>query len=323
MPLRTPRTIEVPGRIAKPTGRRASSGAAALLAIVALAGAGASLSGCGASATLDPVARAADVSSQQTGVRFTLSVHISSSGLAAGAGISASGYVNQREHSGEMTMNLAGLSALGGSSEAPSGFEHIQMVFKYPVVYVGLPALADKLPEGKTWMKLDLTQLAKEHGVQLPQLSSLDQTNPSEFLRYLRASGGDVTALGSESVNGVPTTHYRATLSLSRILESYPASDRTAMRSALSQLGSSGSIPAEVWVDHQNRVRRMRMSFNIAVPAAQGTETQAGATGSVGTTMTMDFTSYGAVPAVTLPPANEVFDASALLGAGLSSGNGE
>jgi hypothetical protein len=322
MSLRTPRTAEVPGRIAKLAGRRASRGVPTLLALAALVGVGALLSGCGASATLDPVARAAEVSSQQTGVRFSLSMHISASGLpASGAGITASGYFNQRESSGEMTMNLAGLSALGGSSEALGGLEHMQMIFKYPVVYVGLPGLADKLPEGKTWMKLDLTQLAKEHGVKLPQLSSLDQTNPAEFLRYLRASGGDVTALGSESVDGVPTTHYRVMLSLSRILESYPASDRTAMRSALSALGSSGSIPAEVWVDHQNRVRRMRMSFNVPVPSA---EAQAGATpGSVGASMTMDFTSYGAVPPVSLPPASEVFDASALMGAGLSGAGGE
>ena len=315
----------MPGRIAKPAGRRASSGAAALLTLLALAAAGASLSGCGASATLDPVARAAEVSSQQTGVRFSLSMQISASGLpASGAAISASGYFNQRESSGEMTMNLAGLSALGGSSEALSGAEHMQMIFRYPTVYVDFPGLAGKLPEGKTWMKLDLTQLAKEHGVQLPQLSSLDQTNPAEFLRYLRASGGDVTRLGSESVGGVPTTHYGVTLSLSRILESYPASDRTAMRSALGALGSSGSIPAQVWVDQQSRVRRMRMSFNVSVPSGQGAEGQAGATpGSVAATMTMDFTSYGAVPAVALPPASEVFDASALLAAGPNGASGE
>ena len=315
----------MPGRIAKLAGRRASSGAVALLTLLALAGAGASLSGCGASATLDPLARAAEVSSQQGGVRFSLSMHLSASGLpASGAGISASGYFNQRERSGEMSMNLAGLSALGGSSEALGGLERMQMVFEYPVVYVGLPGLADKLPEGKTWMKLDLTQLAREHGVQLPQLSSLDQANPAEFLRYLRASGGDVTTLGSESVDGVSTTHYRVTLSLSRILESYPASDRAGMRSALSALGSSGSIPAEVWVDHQSRVRRMRMSFNVSAPSGGAAEGQAGATqGTVAATMTMDFTSYGAVPAVALPPANEVFDASALLGAGPNGASGE
>jgi hypothetical protein len=313
----------VPSLLAKRDAPRAF---AALLALAGLLASSVVLSGCGASATLDPVARAAEVSSQQTGIHFTLSVRFSASALpTSNAAIEASGYVNERERSGEMTMSLSGLPASAGSTSL-GGLEHMHMIFRYPTVYVGLPALAGKLPEGKTWMKLDLKQIAQAHGVQLPQLSSLNETNPSEFLRYLRASGGAVTRLGEEVVNGVPTTHYRATLSLARILDSYPAADRAAARSALSALGSAGAIPVDVWVDRQSRVRRMTMSIQVPLPAgvAGATEGQ-GTTGSgaLGATITVDFTSYGEVPPVVPPPAAEVFDATALEHAGLSGGYGE
>jgi len=311
----------LPSRLANRDGRKVL---ATLAAFVALGGLATSLSGCGASATLDPVARAADVSSEQTGIRFSLSISFSASALpTSGATITASGYVNERERSGAMTMNLSGVSALGGNSGALSGLEQMHVVFKYPEYYVGLPGLASKLPEGKTWMKLDLAQLAASHGVQLPQLSSIGQSDPSEFLRYLRASGGDVTKVGYEVINGVPTTHYRASISLTRIVDSYPESERTALRSALNALSSSGSLPVDVWIDHQNRVRRMQMSIHVSLPEGESTPSAALQAGNASATITIDFTSYGAVPPVSVPPASEVFDATALGNAGQSGVGGE
>lgn len=289
---------------------------ATLGALAALGGGGVAMSGCGASATLDPIARAAEVSSQQQGARFALTTQFSSPALPGGFSITAHGSIDERTRSGEMSMDLSGIPGAAALSGGGSGT--MRMIFQYPVIYMSAPFLAGQLPEGKTWMKLDLTKAAQAAGVDLSQLSSFNQTDPTQFLEYLRASSGGVTKVGGETVDGVPTTHYQATLQLSSVLDRLPASEQSAAKAELEKLGNAGAIPVDVWVDAQGRVRRIQMTVATNLPTgAAGT---AGAGGGVSGTITMDFSSYGAVPPIVPPPASEVFDASSIAAAGLGGG---
>jgi hypothetical protein len=294
---------------------------AMLCAVVALVGGGVAISGCGASETLDPIARAAEVTSQQEGARISLTTQFSSAALPGGGfKLTASGYIDERDRSGEMSMNL---SDLPGASTLPGGGAGtVQMIFQYPVIYMNIPFLAGQLPEGKTWMKLDLTKAASAAGIELSQLSSLNETNPTQFLEYLRASSGSVTDVGRETLDGVPTTHYRANLPLSSILARVPASQQAAAKAALEKLGDAGvasGIPVDVWVDTQGRVRRMQLSIAASVPAGTASGV-AGAATTMGGTITIDLTSYGHVPPIVPPPSSQVFDASALAAAGATPG---
>ncbi|HXN54870.1 MAG TPA: hypothetical protein VN874_01275 [Myxococcales bacterium] len=286
---------------------KATKALASLGALAALAGGGGAMSGCGASATLDPLARAAEVTSQQSGARISLSMKFSAPGLSGGNSIamSAEGYFDERKRAGVMTMDLSGIP---GISALPGGGSSIKMIFLYPVIYMNMPFLAGKLPAGKTWMKLDISKAAAAAGLGTSQLGSLEQDDPTKFLDYLRASSGAVTNLGSQSIDGVPTTHYSATLQMSRILDRLPGAQQAAAKAALEKLGSAGAIPVEVWVDAQGRVRRMQMSLS-GLAGSSGPAVAAGIGGSI----TIDFTSYGPVPAVVAPPASEVFDMSGML----------
>ncbi len=302
------------------TNRTLAKAITALGALAALVTGGVAVSGCGASATLDPVARAAEVSSQQAGARISLTMRLASPALPRGGfSVTANGYVDERNRSGEMSMDLSNIP--GASALSGGGAGAVRMIFQYPVIYMNMPFLAGKLPEGKTWMKLDLTKAAQSAGIDLSQLSSLNQTDPTQFLEYLRASSGGVAVVGSESVDGVPTTHYRATLKLSNILGRLPSNEQAAAKAALEKLAAGGAIPVDVWVDVQGRVRRIQLSIGASVPTGTSGGV-AGATTSIGGTTTIDFTSYGPVPQIILPPAGEVFDASALAAAGIASGQG-
>jgi hypothetical protein len=290
---------------------------AALGAVAALATGGAAVSGCAASATLDPIARAAEVTSQQAGAKISLTMQLSSAAMPGGGfAVTANGYIDNRNRSGEMSMDLSGIP--GASSLPGGGAGVVKMIFQYPVIYMDVPFLAGQLPEGKTWMKLDLTKAASAAGIELSQLSSFDQTDPTQFLQYLRASSGGVSTVGSEPLDGVPTTHYHATLQLSDILDRLPSGDQATAKAALEKLGSAGAIPVDVWVDSQGRVRRMQMSFDASVPT--GTTGSPAAATSMSSTVTIDFTSYGAVPPIVAPPSSQVFDASSLAAAGIAQG---
>jgi hypothetical protein len=299
--------------------RKLAKALAALGALAAVAAGGVAVSGCGASATLDPIARAAEVTSQQTGARVKLTMQFSSPALPSGYSITATGYFDERDRSGEMTMDLAGVP--GASALPGGGTGNVRMVFQYPVIYMDMPFLAGKLPEGKTWMKLDLAKAAQAAGINLSQLSSLEQGDPTQFLEYLRASSGGVLKEGTEVIDGVPTTHYFATLQLSSVLARLPSSDQAAAKAALEKLGGAGAIPVDVWVDAQGRVRRIQLTVAAGTPTTTAGGA-AGAASGVSGTVTIDFTSYGPVPPVVPPPAGEVFDAISLATAGVAGGQG-
>jgi hypothetical protein len=283
---------------------------AAIGAFVGLLAAAAAISGCGVSATLDPVARAALLSSEQAGARVALKVQLTSSLLPGAFTITADGYVDEPHRAAQMSMNLSGIP--GASALAGEGGK-IEVILRYPTVYMNMPFLAGKLPEGKTWIKLDLSKAAKAAGIDLSQLSSLNQTDPTQYLAYLRASSGHVTAVGSESLFGVPTTRYHTTLQLSHMLDQLPDAQRASAKALLEKFGSAGAVPVDAWVDKQGRLRQMQMSVAASLPAGSPA-----ASGAVNGTVTVDFLSYGPVPPIVAPPASQTFDATALAGAGLS-----
>ena len=298
---------------ARTRARRALAAVAVLGVCGAASAGGVALGGCGASATLDPIARAAEVTSQQEGAKIALTFTLSSSALPGGSlTIAAHGYVDERQRTSEMSMDLSGLP--GASALPEGGAGAVQMIFQYPVVYMNMPFLAGKLPAGKTWVKLDLSKVAQASGIDLSQLSSFNETDPSQIIEYLRASSGGVSTVGSETVDGVSTTHYHGVLQVSTILERLPADAQTAAKAALQKLGEDGAIPVDVWVDSQHRVRRVAMSLGGGgAGSATGTPAFAG-------TVTIDYTSYGPIPPITAPPAEQVFDLTSLATSGIAAG---
>jgi hypothetical protein len=79
--------------------------------------------------------------------------------------------------------------------------------------------------------------------VGIPGLSSLlsnpTSSDPSQFLRYLRATSGGVTKVGTQTVDGFQTTEYRAKIALNRAPNAFPAASRAQVRQTIA--GSSNS----------------------------------------------------------------------------------
>lgn len=248
---------------------------------------------------VDPIAQAASASSSQPGFRMNMSLSISSP--AFGAPITASGTAavdpGDQTASIALTMDFSHIpqaaQALGG------GTLQMAMILDRRDLYVKLPpALVEKVAKlgGKPWVEASIT---KSTGV--PGLSSLGSnpttSDPAAMLRELRAGVGSVTDEGQQLVDGVPTTHYRAALSAARLWSKVSSSERALLQKVI----PGQDIPVDVWIDAHHLVRRVTMS--LGSPALRET-------------LTADITDYGPQPRPTLPPANQVTDASAL-GAGL------
>ena len=259
------------------------------------------LAGCGGStaATIDPVAQAADATSHTGGAQMSLNITMELGGLASPITLDGTGNFNFANREGEIVSNLTGLpasalAALHGSSL------HITELYAKNSLYLESPAFAGKLPAGARWMKLDLTKLASGIGLN-PEALSSGQSNPAQFLEYLKDAGGSAKKIGTEAIRGTQTTRYRVTVDLAKELRNAPAASRALLGKAIEQLSSSGgaSFPVEAWVDSHNLLRRMKMTLASSLAGQR-----------VGIAITLEMFNFGSTPAVNVPPAGEVFEAT-------------
>ncbi|HVS99428.1 MAG TPA: LppX_LprAFG lipoprotein [Solirubrobacterales bacterium] len=147
----------------------------------------------------------------------------------------------------------------------------------------------DSIPGGKRWVEVEFASTAGEAGASAAN-------GPREGLKVLEGVE-DAEKLGQEDIDGVPTTHYRGTL---------PHPEEVfGVKVDLSDLH------VDVWIDGQERVRRIQVSVKSAVSGVEGS--------AATTEMTIDYVSFGRVPKIELPPADEVFNATSEVESNLQS----
>ncbi|MFF3464385.1 hypothetical protein ACWCQN_19365 [Streptomyces sp. NPDC001984] len=151
----------------------------------------------------------------------------------------------------------------------------------------------DPLPsgpyKGKEWMKVDSSAVLGEKG---SQALRGDNGSPSASMKGLKYAN-DVEDLGSQTVNGQRTTHYRAVIDqahMGKFKEAYGGKD-----SAVGSLtGGTTSITMDVWVGPKDLPVRLKEKFGAG-------------------TVTMDFDKFGDTATITAPPASQTADVTELL----------
>jgi hypothetical protein len=200
----------------------------------------------------------------------------------------------------EMQMDMSTLG-LGGS-----GTVDMRLVDKVMYLNMGdlLHATGAHLPaelDGKKWLALNLAQYGQSQGSS-GSLGSLQQTNPANMLDSLRGVGA-VTRIGTDTIDGSQTTHYRTVIDPDRAAASAQPDQRARIRAAFDQVGA---IPVDVWIDGEGRTRKFSMIIDVP--------------GEGDVNASFEYYDYGASVDVSAPPADEVADLSSLVGsAGLNS----
>src|SRR3954453_5019134 len=174
-----------------------------LVSLAALAG----LAGCGASDNVNPdvVAQAADKTASAGGAKLAMTVS------AAGQRVNANGFIDTRGQKGRMSMTL------------PQAQGAIDMVFIKRVIYMHLPdALQRRVAGGASWLKLDFDRALRAKGIDLSAFQNGSTSKPSQQLDQLRGAG-DVKRVGTDTIRGAPTTHYKTTIDLRKAADRAPA----------------------------------------------------------------------------------------------------
>ena len=166
----------------------------------------------------------------------------------------------------------------------------------------GVPGLST-LSHGKHWLSFNLAQAQQAEG--LGGLQNPTSSNPAEFLKYLRTVGSDVTPVGTTTIDGQPTTEYRAMIDFDHYTRLVPAAQRSAARQTIAALEKAigrHSLPVTVWVGADHEVRRMHLQIPECVDGQH-----------LSMSMTIDLSDYGNVPAVSVPSASDAYDITPML----------
>jgi LppX_LprAFG lipoprotein len=273
-------------------GHWAVIAASAAIGAVVLLAAGCG-GGTGSALSLDPVAAAA-TKTQQAGaakVRFVLHVEGANRAFAVhGAGAIEGA-------SSELTFNAAPGSALPQLGGGPMEEISLEQNGDY-VLYLQLASLAAQLPGGKHWVELDVSKLGKSAGVDIGKLLSGSQIQPGDLLSLLQAEGADIRNLGSATVDGAATTHYRGTIDTAKALQAKGLTS-PLLAGAAAELPK---VPVDAWIGADGLLRRIKFTASTAQ-------------GRLG--MTMDLYDYGANVTISAPPDSDVFDATQLVQQGI------
>lgn len=209
---------------------------------------------------------------------FAMTLRAATSGRLAGV---VSGTVRARLHP---LLVAANLHVSGAGQGVPASFSEI---INSSDLYLRYPALTSHL--GKRWLKIPVPSAGQT--LTSPDLGQImrqvQDNNPFRRIQMLLAST-DARKVGTEVVDGVTTTEYAGTVSVSQGLRQIPASVRAPLATQLKDLSA---IRFQIWLDAQHWPRRI-------VEHASGAAEQV--------VTTMNVTAVNQPVSVPLPPAGEV-----------------
>lgn len=237
-------------------------------------------------------ARAATIASGTARTAFTASVSPASGAVTRVAG---EGTVDFGTGRGVSTIHLSPLVP-GGSSATPT----LDTIFDGDVVYIRSPLL-ELLGIETPWLRIDRTSLPRAGiGTGLGDLSALpdtDQLAPLGFLAGVEAASVEVQ--GSEEIDGVATTHLRASVDLRSAATAAGAGD---LGRSLTEL-DAGNLTVDAYLDHDDRLRRL--VYDHPLPPALGGGWQR---------FQVEYFAFGTPVEIDLPALDEVTDLGAVVG---------
>lgn len=292
---------------------------AALVAAVAF-GAAAFGGGFGSpSATPDSgrsaLGAAGAASAGATSVAFTVSATRATPSSTTTTLVSGSGAMDLGRGVGRLTATVPALASYVGS-----GNDSLDVVVAGNATYLATPALS-QVTGADTWVR---APLPKDNSGTADTATLAVLADPAKLLGLLSSVGGPVTTVGNVDLQGVPTTEYRTTVTLSGLAVKAGLSTGSALGAEVTRLlGTLGSttVPVTAWVGNDGYVRQLSASLDLSRLTVgglvgglvDGTLGSSGGQSTTSTTVTVGFSHYNQPVAVTVPAASQVTDVGAIV----------
>lgn len=269
-----------------------ATGGTALSAVLLLSGCG----GDGAQSTENMKLSAAEAllkTSQTTGEADTFKANLTVTGNDEnGSGKLRAHGQFQLQPTLKFSANLDELSRGGKAVPGAEG----RALFTGDVLYAKVPQLAQFVNGGKPWLKLDVNQVSQYTGFDVQGLiNQVQKIDPAEQTKMFTGSK-DARRVGTESIDGVETTHYTGTVTVQDALDRLDAEAREKVGQWLPKDRANSTISFDLWTDAENLPRKL-------VSKANGPEGESG-------TVTVVYSDYGDSFTVNAPPSDQVGELS-------------
>ena len=192
---------------------------------------------------------------------------------------------------GMVSHNPVAMDATMTSPQLPDG---MHMLMSGTTEYVNMGAAGAKEFGGKHWLKIDFSSLGAGGKALADSINKSNSQDPATSVKLLTSSG-DVKRVGTETVDGVPTTHYSGTVDLKSLASSDPA-----LKSLADQAAKSGMTTENVdmWINGQSLPVKVHETATIA----QGTMD-----------ITIHYSDFSNTPVkITVPPAGDTENLASL-----------
>ncbi|MET7987311.1 DUF1396 domain-containing protein [Streptomyces sp. NPDC005281] len=271
--------------------RRRATGAALVALVLGGGAVGCSKGAAQESPALTPaaaVAKAAKKTEDITSLRYRMTGKVPGEGRV----------------SGEAAMSMKPLAMsmkMTAEDQATDGPVEIRLVGN--AMYIGAGAEAAKEMNGKSWIKFDMSALGADKNLNADQLGGGQaDKNPATESTFLTGSK-NVKKVGTETVAGVRTTHYKGTVTLAEFRKSLQGRDkatREKREKALDQYSKMGidAITMDMWIDGADHTKQFRMR---------------GAADKGPLDMTVTFLEFNKPVTVTAPPAKDTVDLAEMM----------
>ncbi|WP_433176458.1 LppX_LprAFG lipoprotein [Actinoallomurus sp. CA-150999] len=279
--------------------RRYAVGTAAGAALVAaLAGCGSANGGGGTGAVNVSAAQAISLAAQKTSTVKSYKVDITESGTGK-ASSNAHGVVQVRLRPDLAAVGTLDQAGFGGHS-VESGLRAILLGDN---LYGKVPSQLTQFTGGKPWVKFSVSKAAQQAGVDLNEI--LKQADPAQQTKIFTSSK-DVRKAGTQTIDGVKTTHYTGTITAKDAAAQLGGKAKQSFQDLYQKSGGK-SVAFDLWVGADNLPRKLTAKSSASDGAA---------------TATMVYSDYNKSVSVSAPPASQVADGNQFMQGHHGSGPG-
>lgn len=235
----------------------------------------------------------------------SINMDMSISGKAVNGTITGFGVSDRLNKSTAFTMDMGSFIkslAVGSGEPIPARFND-PAIFKMKVISIGTKAYLNYplinsvggSPQAKPWILIDTTKL----GLDASYVAASQGADPNQGLNMLAGLSSATSNLGPDTIDGLPATKYAAALSVESLKKNLsPAQARDVSK----LMSGSPTLPVSIWIDQQNRVRRIDATFAID---------QSGARITMKSSYT--FSKFNEPVTVSAPPESEVDTTSPII----------
>ncbi|MHB9859765.1 LolA-like protein [Streptomyces sp. YIM S03343] len=271
---------------------RSSAGAAGL-AVLLLAGGAVGCGGKDKAASPEMKPAAAVAAAAKNAEKIT-SLSYRMSGKVPGEG----------QIEGEAAMNVdPPAMSMKMSTKVSGASQKVEIRLVDKAMYIGGGAEMAKEMDGKLWMKFDMSMLDSAGKAHTNQFGAGQaQQNPATESGFLTESD-DVKKVGTETVDGVKTTHYEGTVPLADIRASLKGEDKATREKrdkSLKQFEKMGvdKLTMDMWIDGEQHTKQFRMRADADKGPLD---------------LKILFLDYNKPVTVTAPPAKDVMDLAEMM----------